>query len=393
MGYHSTITLMVLNILLNFLLLISPVEAAKNTKSSKEKSSKSKKAGQNREEIYMKILKQARVAHQKGKYRESNMILKKYFKFDEREINTPAIVLVLVASNFEKLGNFREAIRYETIYINRKFKKVHDQVIKSVESGNLKKLPDVPSKLQSAYGKKAELYSKLYRAELRNGEERLAATVLSKVKLYHAICEQMDEADCSYSEKMVDEASAKEELKQQQVFKKNWYASFSYLSWQDPLTVKNLSTNANFDFLATTQAYCLGAGYIYENDFYEYGFYGCWALGTATVGDNNDGVTLVSYNQSGVGVTSLFLGPSFHWKPSSRDVSLGVSLAIRYRMGDYTDFTDSGDIYQFQDKNLYSYGGFLEAKYDYERWEFVSKLGMFTQLESLMWVLQGNYFF
>jgi tetratricopeptide (TPR) repeat protein len=88
-------------------------------------------------EVFRQALRKARKLNLEGNYAQSNEYLEKIFKYKDRKINTPSVVLILVVDNYEKRGKYLSAIKYLNYYINRDYKVKHERILKAFEEDRL----------------------------------------------------------------------------------------------------------------------------------------------------------------------------------------------------------------------------------------------------------------
>ncbi len=330
------------------------------------------------------------MANQEGKFNESNQILQKSFRYEQRKLNTPAIVLLIVSDNYEKQGDYKKSIEYLNYYINREFKYQHEQNLAAYK--NKKKDFDYDKsnrKLVKSYEKKARLFSKLYLEVKENKKPLLLQSYKKKADFYQGLCEKFKENTCYESSQIIQKTQSHIGQVEKRKFRYNWFAQYALLYYVDDLALKNQNTLAQHDLDALSIAPCVGAGFAYRNYLYEYNIQSCAFFGQSYVKEGSRFASNANYEES-VFVYGLLANAGFYGKFFHPKVPVGFSLATRYRKGDYPDATAAGDTFRVLDQATVSVGAFFEIKYEHKHYDYVFKSGAFDDLNSLLFVFQIN---
>mgnify|MGYP002623139758 FL=1 len=337
--------------------------------------------------------------YEKRKYKTSLKILNKYFHYSEIKTSAPSKVFLLAAKSYERLGDLRNALKYYERIIIKDHSKLNDKIMRMMANDQAESLPEMPENLQFLYYKKSVLYSKIFQKELYK-KRAASVTVMNQyyanVQKYKKICDSLDEYECKQTERIIRIVTSRLDAKKQRTYGSRYFGSLGYITWQEELQLTNITAGTNFSLLSTTQGWCAGGGYVYENEFSEFNLSACLAFARATVSENNlnnSGINGVGYKQSSVPVLGLFFGPAYYWRIQAREVSFGVSVKGNFREGDYSDATAGGNLYRVQGKSTFDYGSFLEGKYELPKWDLVMKYGFFSKMKSSIWSLQANYKF
>jgi hypothetical protein len=300
----------------------------------------------------------ANKAYQKKRYRRSLSLLQKSFNFRAKKRKTPSKVYQLAAKNYERLKNYKAAISYIDFLIKKDHPKTNKKVMGKVASGQEDDLPEMNENLQFLYYKKSALYSRLFSQELykrRGASTAVMNQYYANVKKYKKVCENLDEYECPETDRIIRIVEKRLDNKRKNRFGTKNYWSLSYMTWQDPLTIRRDSDGKQNPLIAATQGWAVGYNYSRKNEYTEYVLAADFFLGRATVDDNTDDLANVDYNQNGVPVLSVFIGPSYYWRIEAREVAFGLSLKYRYRTGNYTDTSQGGQDWRIL-KKIFTHG-------------------------------------
>ncbi len=345
------------------------------------------------QKAFQEIIHQARRANSNGDFQKSIQILKEFFKTDERKINSPSIVLFLQSDNYEKIGKYKESIKYLIYYINRKYKKWNEFVLKNHDKKNVKdKLSKIPSELLKAYDRKILLFSKLYKeGENRHFKKDKMDILYKKIVFYNDFCEHFGTLNCTPVADIIDEVKKRTLREKVKQYRFRHYIFLSYMYYQDDIQLKNKSTAVTFDLGANTNAVCIGRGLTYENNTYEFNLQPCLYFGYSSLEEVDSTSSGADYTGNAFTAGAFgTVGGYGHFFGAK--TALGVSLSMRYRYGNYEDKEVSGVNFSINNPTEISYGGFLEGKYEYsQEKEITLKVGSITGVNSLLYILQLNF--
>lgn len=321
-----------------------------------------------------RIFAQAKQAYSGGRYDLVLNLLNR--RFNLRDPKTPSGALALAAYTYEKLDQWKNA---ETLYaylITRRYKGDNKKVIGAYRASGIDDLPDIPKKLLQFYHRRAEALTQIYINDHRRLRPRIKELYKKTALMYVAIIDESDYEDDSYDtipdriEKFDSELEARR-------FETAWYIKSAYMSWRDQISII-LPNGQRSEIDTTGEGLCLGGGWRYENEYWEFNVNGCYASAAMTVGKENSSI---NYFQNGVASNALFFGPSALWKPSSKGAAFGFHIPFVYRTGDYTEPQGA----TLEETSIFTFGYLLEAQWRYEKWGAFTQFGKIRRFSSALW--------
>ncbi len=331
-----------------------------------------------------RLFQTAKSAYKRGQYQESLQVLTRAFNLNDPR--TPSGALFLAAYSFEKLFKWQEAETIYGILLKNHYKEANRMIISSYKGGTFEGDEDVPEKLWSAYHRRAEMLTQM----LLDDQVKLSPKVYELYKktalMYAAILEETDYEDDSYDtigeriEKHENEIKAK-------TYRSGWFLQSAYVSWRDEIKLKT-STGQVIGLESTGEGTCLGGGWRYENDYWETSLNGCYALTSQTIGNSDSDASPV-YFQKGVSSSAFIAGPSFLWKPGSKQVAFGVQIPFVYRQADYEAPVNT----ELEDTTVFTYGYLLQLDWRLTKWGVTTKFGKIQRFSSSFWSLGALYSF
>ena len=334
--------------------------------------------------LEQRIFKQAKQAFAQGNYANSLRLIKK--RYNLRDPNTPSGALSLAGFNFVKLGHYKNANRIFSFLIKNRHRVANKKIVDAYKAsgGDTDDLPEGPEKLYLYYHFRAEALSQIYIKDFEKLSEKRRALYRSTALMYANICLDSDYDDDSV-EDVITRLENFEKEQKNQVYDDAFFASMAWVSWRDKLDLL-LGDGTKAVINSTGEGYCIGGGYKYFNAYWEWNLNACYASTTMTAGGQD---TQINYFQDGITVNALFVGPGMLYKPKASEVSLGLSLPLVYRKGDYTQ--PEGFI--LEDTTILTYGYQLEAHWYYGKFGLFSKFGKISRLSSSIWSLGIDYQF
>lgn len=324
----------------------------------------------------------AKSAYNQKNYKKAISLLTKGFNL--RDPSTPGGALALAAYSYEKLEKWSNAQKIYAYLITRRYKAANNMVIKQYKTSGTDDLPEAPGKLYEYYHKRAEALTQIYLTRYESLSPKVRQLYKKTALMYVAILDDSDYDDDSYD--TIGERLEKfdKELKDS-IYKPSWFVKSSYISWRDRLQLV-FPSGQKSTIESTGEGLCIGGGWRYENEFFEFNLNGCYAGASMTVGKENSSIT---YFQKGVTSTAVIAGPSILWKPKSKGASFGVNLPFVYRTGDYSEPTG----FVLEDVTIFTYGYLLEAGWRFTKWGFFTKFGKIKRLSSSLWMFGTQYTF
>lgn len=329
-----------------------------------------------------RIFDEAKNAYKNNNYETVITLLNR--RFNLKDPKTPTGALSLAGFAYEKLGQYGNAKKIYQYLLKNRYRTMNKKIVGAFKSGTLENFEDAPKSVLEIYHRLAETLSQLYTNNYDSLNPRLRELYKKNALTYVSILEETEYEDDSYDviperfEKFQQEVQAK-------TYRTGWFVQSSYVSWRDKLDLLYPNGDkASID--STGEGTCVGGGWRYENDYFEYNINGCYAIASMTAGKEN---STISYFQQGVRSTALMVGPSILWKPKSKGAGFGVHLPIVYRTGDYTEPTS----FTLEDTTIFTYGYLLQADWRFEKLGVFTKFGKISRFSSSFWSLGAMYSF
>ncbi|MEC7278164.1 MAG: CDC27 family protein [Bdellovibrionota bacterium] len=331
-----------------------------------------------------RLFETAKAAYKRGNYEDALEVLTRAFNLNDGR--TPSGALFLAGYSFEKLGRWKEAEKMYTSLILNHYKAKNHAIIAAYKSGDYEGDEDIPEKLLEAYHRRAEALAQIILADDRPLRPNLYELLKKTSFMYVAILEESDYEDDSY-ETITERIEKREQHLKAVKYRTSWFVQSSYVSWRDEVKLIR-SSGGEYTLKSTGEGTCLGGGWRYENDYWETNISGCYALTNQTIG-NDDPNDPFTYFQKDVSSSALFFGPSFLWKPASKQASIGLHIPFVIRQAEYE--AAEGDI--IEDADIFTYGLLLQADWRFEKWGITTKFGKVQRFSSSIWSLGALYTF
>lgn len=335
-----------------------------------------------------RLFQQAKQAYKRGQYAAVISILNR--RYNLKDPNTPGGALALAAYAYEKQGMWRNAEKIYSYLITQRYRTANSKIVRAYREGDIEDAQEAPGKLYEYYHRRAEALTQLYEKNYYTMNERLRGLYKKTALMYVAILEESDDyEDDTYDtiperlENFDKEVKAKE-------YRTNWFLQSSYVSWRDRIKIR-FSNGSAADLESTGEGTCLGGGWRYENDYYEFNINGCYAVASMTIGaqDLAENNPISGYFQKGVASTAIMGGPSFLWKPKSKGAAFGVNIPFIYRKGDYEPTPNA----ILDDTQIFTWGLLLQADWRFTKWGIFTKFGRVQRFSSSLWSLGAMYTF
>lgn len=329
-----------------------------------------------------RVFDQAKAAFKAQNYNGTLAILNR--RFNLKDPKTPTGALSLAGFSYERLGQLSNAKKIYQYLLKNRYRTMNKKIVGAFKSGTLDDLEDTPTSVLEIYHRLAEVLSLLYKEQYDNLNPRLRELYKKNALTYVSILEEAEYEDDSFDtiperfEKFEVEVKAK-------TYRSGWFIQSSYVSWRDRLDL--LYPNGDKATIESTgEGTCVGGGWRYENDYWEYNLNGCYAISSMTAGKENSSI---SYFQQGVRSSALMVGPSVLWKPKSKGAGFGFHLPIVYRTGDYSEPAN----FTLEDTTIFTFGYLLQADWRFEKWGIFTKFGKISRFSSSFWSLGAMYSF
>ena len=333
----------------------------------------------------------AKTAYQDDDYSKTIKILKKNFNLKSRK--TPIGALQLAGYSYAKLKKYRECDKVFTNLIKRKYYKTNARILRRYKrKGNADEVGNISSTIAIYYYYKALSISKVYLSRFDQLNEGQRSDYKKNILMYANLSIEGEFDDQDPEQIIADIDNFNNKI----AAKKYRYGSFigiNYVTWRDRLTLIG-QDGSESTLISNSEGLCLGGGLRKFNAEFEYNINGCVGINNATVGADTD--ASVNYFQKNVPVLGIMAAVGFIWKPKTEGTGLGFHIPIIYRSGDYTNPADINS--QFSGTTLdgassLSFGGLVEGKWFFTKWELSIKFGKFTQLDSSYWSVGMLYGF
>ena len=300
-------------------------------------------------------------------------------QFDLNSPKTASGALTLAAYSYQKLEDYAASNKVYRTLINKGFKKLDEEMMKSYSEDGTDDLPEASHKLYFYYHKMAQNLLKIYLRDYKTLELKAREQMRARASMYVEILGEADDYEDDSYDEITEQFEKHDKFLVDSVYHSSWFFSSSYISYRNQLSIQRQSDGLVVPINSTVDGLCIGGGWRYENAFWEYSLSGCYSPATMNV-DTDSSVT---YQQTGVSSTTFMIGPSFMWKPKSGDVSVGIHIPIIYNTGDYTVPTG----YDIADDTLLTYGYFLETNWKLSDWGLFTKFGKAAQFKSSLWMV------
>lgn len=331
-----------------------------------------------------RLFKVAKGAYKKGQYQQTLEVLTRAFNLNDPR--TPSGALFLAAYSFEKLGKWPEAENLYGVLILNHFKEANRMVISAYRGGTFEGDEKVPEKLWNAYHRRAEMLTKMLLDEDVKLSPKIYELYKKTALMYAGILEETDYEDDSY-DTIAERIEKHENAIKAKTYRSGWFIQSSYVSWRDEIKLRT-SNGQVLGLESTGEGTCLGGGWRYENDYWETNLNACYALTSQTIGNSDTDAGTV-YFQKGVSSTAIIAGPSFLWKPGSKQAAVGIQIPFVYRQGNYEAPVNT----ELEDTSIFSYGYLLQLDWRLKNWGVTTKFGKIQRFSSSFWSLGALYSF
>lgn len=338
MGLIRTITLMVLRIIL-ITLFLTNIGFAQNRS------------------LY---LKKAQKQFVKGNIDQSLKTLNRFYNL--KEINKlPPSVLKLLGLIYQKKKKFSLSAKLFHLVIKKSYQKEHNQVVRELNYDNLDELK-VSDKLLRLYYHLGQNYYYIY-------SQSDNFSYFNASRTYFRICDKKGHL-ASSTKRYLDSLNAKLEYVKSLEKTISFYANAGGILFQESVKLVNKSdTNDEIDLISNANGVCIGGGMMYGNIKHGWDLYGCAYTAAAQI--TNKVGSSVQYKQNEVPVSGFLLSPGYYYRPYDKLSSIGFSIPLFFRQGDFSDTEN----YTIKAKGQLSAGFSLDAKWGFtESWSLDMRL-------------------
>lgn len=277
--------------------------------------------------------------------------------------------------------------------LKTRYRKEHRYVIKKYSQ---RKRFYVGRKSKRRYKRLSNLYSKIAKRLLRRAKRRRSRKVLKQAQMFSRLSAYVTPKNRkSYRVAKTVSNAKRENLKAR--YQSNFFAFFSYYTWQDELLFTSASSG-EFTMLNTAEAMALGLGWNYQNATYNFFFDGSFTIfskGQASVLDNNTNPAIPVTWAPKREMTSVVAGPGILFKSLSEDLDIGFQGFLFYRKGDWTNVPGDGGGSGFstEDNTLITGGLSFVSKWNIGDLAFIAKYGKIFGAKSSFFALNTAYEF
>ncbi|PIP94173.1 MAG: hypothetical protein COW00_13170 [Bdellovibrio sp. CG12_big_fil_rev_8_21_14_0_65_39_13] len=325
----------------------------------------------------------AKLLYSRGKYKESLQMLEARYNFKSKE--TPSGAMILAAWDLEKLEEYIQAQNLIAEIIRSRFASSHNSVMRQYKSDGAEGIEGIPPKLIEIYHRRAFLLSKIYQQlyfkvapEKRDDYKRQA---LMYVEI---IANQDDYEDESYEEIPKDIEAFDQKIKEQ-TWVSQFFMSTAWTSWRDRLDLI-VGSGDRISIKSSVRGLSLGAGWSFQKLRWRLLLESQFTYASAVAGRES---STLSYFEPDVKVWSFGIVPAVHYRPFSGDASLGISIPVVYRNGNYTE--PAGFV--LEGKSILAIGYGFDMNWDLNQWTFFSRVANLSSMSSSYWQFGLRYHF
>ncbi|GAB4012694.1 MAG: hypothetical protein Fur0010_08820 [Bdellovibrio sp.] len=329
------------------------------------------------------LFRHAKELYSQGKYLQSLRLLESRYSFKSAE--TPSGALILAAWDLEKLGEYVQAQNLIAQILRSRYGREHQAAMQTYKNEGVDSLEDLNPKLLELYHRRAFLLSKIYQELYFKVDAQKRDEYKKMALMYVDILANQDKYEDETYDQIPKEIEAFELKIERETWKTNFFVSSYWTSWRDRLDL----VNPNGDKVAlksTTRGFSLGYGVIIEKWQWRYLLEGQYTQGSAVAGRES---STLNYFEDEVSVRTFGVWPSVQYRPNSGKASIGFSIPLMYRSGNYTE--PQG--YQLEGLSVFSVGYGLEFNWDLEKISVVSRFAKLTSMSSSLWQLGLRYNF
>lgn len=277
--------------------------------------------------------------------------------------------------------------------LKTRYKKEHRYVIQKYSK---RRKFNVGRKSRRRYQRLSNLYSKIAKRLLLRAKRRRSRKILKQAQMFSRLSAYVTPRNRS-SYRVAKTVSQAKKANLDQQYQSNFFAFFSYYTWQDELLFTSASTG-EFTMLNTAEAMALGLGWNYQNAKYNFfvdGSFTIFSKGQASVLENNTVGPLSITWAPKREMTSVVAGPGILFKTLSEDLDIGFQGFVFYRSGDWTNVPSGGggSAFTTEDNTLLTGGLSLVMKWNIADLAFISKYGKIFGAKSSFFALNTAYEF
>lgn len=308
-------------------------------------------------------LKKAQKQFLKGRPDTALKTLNRFYNL--KQINKlPPSVLNLLGLIYQKKKKYRLSAKLFHLTIRKKYRKQHNEVVRELNYDNLDDLK-INSKLLRIYYHLGQNYYYIY-SKTDN------FSYFNASRTYFRICDKKGHL-ASSTKRYLDSLNEKLEYVESLEKTISFYANAGGILFQEPITLVNKNDDKDeVDLISNNNGVCVGGGMMYGNIKHGWDIYGCAYTAAATI--TNAVGSSVQYKQKDVAVTGFYMSPGYYYRPYDKLSSIGLSVPLFYRTGDFSDTEN----YTVKAKGQLSAGISIDAKWGFtEKWSIDMRLSNF----------------
>jgi len=329
------------------------------------------------------LIHDAKFFYTRGHYKESLQIVESHFNLKSKETSTE--VIVLAVSNLEKLKEYTQAQDLIDEIVQSRFTSTHNSVMSSFKSNGADGIEEIPNELTEIYHHQAFLLSKIYQELYFKVSLEERYDLKRQALMYIEIIANQDEYEDETYEEIQKEIESFDQSIKDQTWISQFFVSTGWSSWRDRLDL--LIPNENkISIKSSVRGLFIGAGWSFQKLRWRLIGESQFTYASAVAGRES---STLSYFEPDVKVWSLSIWPAIHYRPFSGDASLGISIPIIYRYGDYTE--PSGFV--LEGKSILAIGYGFEMNWDTKEWTFFSRVANLSSMSSSYWQFGIRYHF
>lgn len=323
-------------------------------------------------------LKAAQKRYAKKDYKGAVKILDKKYNLN-KPATLPVPALNMLALIYQKTGNFEQSSKMFLLVLAKAYRKDHARTIKAFQVGKLDKVNPPDSMLRIYYYLGQNNYF-LFSKKKQTPYYKAAVA-------YFTIISKKGHLDAKASRYLASLEEKQEYIKK---LEKNWswHVSGGWITWQESITLVEKADSSNKEkIFSTNSGYCFGGGFRYSNIRHGYNVHACAYDGTANLKESPG--SSFQYRQNNVPVNGLYISTGYFYRPMDDNSTIGLSLPMFYREGQYVDTTTR----EIEGSGQLSAGGIaLDAEL-----EIYSDLSMYMNFANLggtnLFLIQAKYGF
>jgi hypothetical protein len=123
---------------------------------------------------------------------------------------------------------------------------------------------------------------------------------------------------------------------------------------------------------------------------YTYSFGASLFGGFSNVNEDSATPSPANYTQSGVLTYGVLGDISFSGRFFKQDWPIGIGVQLKYKVADYEDVTNAGNLYQVEEKKAFSLGPYLQLAYEKADKDYIGRIGVLDDSSEFYILIQVN---